>query len=303
MGITRGSARLLLDEAKRKPFAGAVVELGKMFVFFSQGGLETWARLHGVELADVPAALSHDPALAARGCLDDRSFFRLLGFDEVVSCDATRWEGADVVCDLNQPIPEELLGRFDCAFEGGTIQHVFDLPQVFRNIFDLLRVGGRVIHGMSPSNNHVNHGFYMFSPTLFSDFYTANGFAIEAFYFFDFLAYWVRGRFETTRWLIRRYEPGCLDHLSYGRFGNRQTGVFVVATKSEDSTGDAVPQQRFYRDLWQETGEREPEPKAASPVESAGSSALDPLLGASKRFREVTRRWGPKRLPPVVARY
>ena len=48
---------------------------------------------------------------------------------------------------------------------------------------------------------------------------------------------------------------------------------------------------------------REPEPEAGSPPANAGSSAFDPLLGVWKQFREVTRRWGPKRLPPVVARY
>ena len=36
MGITRGSAKLLLEESKRRAFEGSVLELGKMFVFFDQ---------------------------------------------------------------------------------------------------------------------------------------------------------------------------------------------------------------------------------------------------------------------------
>jgi SAM-dependent methyltransferase len=307
VGILRGSARLLLDEARRRPFEGAVLELGKMFVFFTRQELARWAQMHRVPLADVAdVGLSHDPALAAQGCLDDRSFFSLLGFARVTSCDASRWEGADILLDLNQPAPEELRGRFDVVFEGGTIQHVFHLPRVLQNVHHFLKPGGRVIHGMSPSNNHVDHGFYMYSPTLFYDFYSANRFEINTFYLFDFaLAYYVRARLETTRWRIYRYQPGCLDDLSYGRFGNRQAGIFVVATKTEDSTGDAIPQQGFYRDLWRRTGEREP----PDPVASAAPEGAEPagaamsLLRAWKRCREVTRRWGPKRLPPVVARY
>ena len=146
-----------------------------------------WAREQRTPLAEVrDLALSHQPELAAAGCLDDRSFFRLLGCARVESSDVSDWEGADHILDLNLPVPAELRGRFDTVFEAGTLQHVFDLPQVFANLHALVREGGRVIHGMAPSTNHVDHGFYMFSPTLFHDFYTANGWRIEAEYFFEF---------------------------------------------------------------------------------------------------------------------
>lgn len=304
MGILRGTARLLLDEHRRRPFSGSLLELGKMFVFFTDRELEKWAEAHKVELARTDIALSHHPPLARRGCLDDRSFFKRLGFDEVKSSDVARWEGADILWDLNQPPPADLTQRFDVVFEGGTLQHVFDLPQVFRNIHAVLEPGGRIIHGVCPSNNHVDLGFYMFSPTLFYDFYSANGWEINSFYFFDYIAYWVAGRLETSPWRIYRYEPGCLDALSYGRIGNRQVGLFIVATKTAEATADVVPQQGFYRDLWRKVDEAKAPP---SPVPAATLDGWRPggykALAAWKYVRELVRRFGPKKMPPVVARY
>ena len=301
MGVLRGTARLLLDEHKRRPFSGSLLELGKMFIFFTASELDGWAREQGVELTSAPNELSHDPVLARHQCIDDRSFFAKLGFDEIRSSDVEAWEGADILWDLNRPAPEDLHERFDVVFEGGTIQHVFHLPQVFKNIHAVLQPGGRVIHGICPSSNNVDLGFYMFSPTLFLDYYTANKWKIETFYFFDYIAYWIDGLMQTSRFQVRRYEAGCLDHLSYGRVGNRQIGLFIVATKTEDSTADVIPQQGFYRSLWKDTAVAEE--GTAQPPDTVPTGLARRLLHGWKFGAEVVRRWGPKKLPPVIARY
>jgi SAM-dependent methyltransferase len=306
MGIPRGTARLLLDEAKARPFSGRALLLGRGSIYFGRDELERWAREQGVALASgIATELSHDPALAATGCLADRTLFRLLGFDEVATLDVSAWEGAEIVHDLNLPVPEDLAGRFDAVFEAGTLQHVFDLPRALANVHRLLRSGGRAIHGMAPSTNHVDHGFWMFSPTLFHDFYTANGWRIEGEFFCEFVAAWAAGRFVSKPWTIYRYEPGCLDPLAYGGFGARQLALFVVATKSPGATGDRVPQQSWFaRHL------------GAAPVPQAGGRpqrtleqrlAATPALFAAlvgwKRLRGALLRRLPRRMPPVHRRY
>ncbi len=297
MGIPRGTARLLLDEARRSPFSGRLLELGRMAVYVTDDELGRWASEQGVTLRPIePLALSHQPELARLGCLDDRSFFRRLGFDEVESSDVSAWEGADRILDLNLPIPSELHGRFDAVFEAGTIQHVFHLPQVLANVGALLKTGGRAIHGMAPSSNHVDHGFYMFSPTLFHDFYTENGWRLEQVSFFEFSPFWHRGRFHSDRWRIRPYTPGCLDHLAYGGFGARQVALFVVATKIAGATVDRVPQQSCFARTpprSQETG------AAPGPL----ARALDPWLLRAKQLKRWLRRLLPRRLPPADRRY
>ena len=177
MGIPRGTARLLLEEAKRRPFSGSLLQLGRSSVYFTQEELERWAGLHGVELSPVDeVSLSHDPRLARQGCLSDESLFRQLGFDRVHACDISDWEGADVIVDLNRPVPEEHAGRFDAVLDPGTTIQIFDLPRVLGNLHRFLAPEGRVIHAAVPSNNHMDLGFYMACPTLFWDFWGANGY-------------------------------------------------------------------------------------------------------------------------------
>jgi len=305
MGIPRGTARLLLDEARVRPFSGNLLELGRMSVYFSRAELAGWAREQRTTLAQAgDLALSHQPELAALGCLDDRSFFRLLGCERIESADLSDWEGADQILDLNLPVPPGLRGRFDTVFEAGTIQHLFDLPQLFANLHALLKEGGRVIHGMAPSTNHVDHGFYMFSPTLFHDYYTANGWRIEAEYFFEFFPFWFRGRFHSNRWKIRRYTPGCLDALAYGGFGARQVGLFVVATKVPGATAERIPQQSYFQRFHEGMGTLSVASGTArsSAGRRAGPVPVLPLL-LLKQWKQRLTRLRPRRLPPVEKRY
>lgn len=322
MGIPRGAARLLLEEHRLRPFSGRLVQLGRSTIYFTQRELERWAAKHGVALRPPrETALSHDPRLARQGYMDDRTFFSQLGFDEVRSCDVSDWEGADYIFDFNQPVPPELVGRFDVALDLGTSIQIFHLPRVLANLHALVRPGGRVIHVAVPSNNHVDLGFYMFSPTLFHDYYTANGYAIECAYLCEYFPYWHRGRLYSPPWNIYRYEPGCLDHLSYGRFGGRQAAIFLVATRQPGSTADVIPQVSHFVRRWAvyrsvggsgeiAAGEDLPDPHSLrSRLERRAEElfATYPLVGRLyrplKRIKERIRRLLPRRMPPRVARY
>jgi hypothetical protein len=315
LGVPRGTIRLLLDEAKRRPFSGSLLELGRMSIFATDAELAGWAREQGVRLAEVAEPrLSHDPRLAALGCLDDVTFFTRLGFDEVRSLDVSDWEKPDLVWDLNRPVPAEWHGRYDCVFESGTIQHVFHLPNVLANMHALLKPGGRAIHGMAPSHNHVDHGFYMFSPTLFADYWSANGYEVEGFWF-EFEPFWFRSKFVSPRWRIRRYSPGSLDHLSYGGFGRRQVALFFVATRGPAATSDAVPQQGYYRRFWSQEAEARMDAAAQRELARSGSllarfeSRLAPgspgarAWQAWKALRNFVAQRLPRRLPPSDLRY
>lgn len=307
MGIPRGVGRLLLDEARERPFQGSLLLLSRMTVYFTLGELRTWAKTQGVRLHEVEPRPSHVANLAAIGCIDDVTLFRALGFSEVRSLDVSSWEGADFIADLNLPLPPELHGRFDAVFEAGTIQHVFHLPQVLANIHALLKEGGRAIHGMATSSNHVDHGFYMYSPTLFHDFYSDNGWQIDAAFFYEFAPFWHRHRFESAPWKIYRYEAGCLDALAYGGMGAAQLALFFAVTKKSGARADVIPQQSYFRRFWPEAEAEHA--KAAPPVadrallEGPGWRAIDRPLLLAKRFRQWLRRQLPRRLPPLHARY
>ena len=106
------------------------------------------------------------------------AFFRLLGAQTVDSMDASAFEGASIVHDLNHPVDPSLNARFSMIFDGGTLEHVFHFPQAIQNCMNMLSVGGSFIQ-VAPANNFMGHGFYQFSPELlYQVFSSGNGFRI-----------------------------------------------------------------------------------------------------------------------------
>lgn len=96
---------------------------------------------------------------------------------EFVCVDVARFAGVERIVDLNYP--QEYLGRFDLVLDPGTTEHCFNIGQALMTAASAVKQGGRILH-LSPMTM-VNHGFYNLCPTLFHDFYTQNGFAIEVF--------------------------------------------------------------------------------------------------------------------------
>jgi SAM-dependent methyltransferase len=92
--------------------------------------------------------------------------FTYLGASAVESMDYSSYEQATIIHDLNQPITDDLKNRFDFIYDGGTIEHVFDIKMVFDNIKRMLKVGGTFV-SVNCGNNFCGHGFYQFSPELY----------------------------------------------------------------------------------------------------------------------------------------
>lgn len=92
-------------------------------------------------------------------------FFEVLGFDSVESMDVSPFEGASIIQDLSQPLDPALEERFDVIYDGGTCEHIFDLPTAYRNLDKMLKKGGVMI-GHSPCNNWITHSFYQINPEM-----------------------------------------------------------------------------------------------------------------------------------------
>ena len=92
--------------------------------------------------------------------------FSLLGAKQVSAMDISDFEGANIIHDLNLPLPAELRGKFDVVFDGGLLEHVFNFPTAMKSVMELVRVGGHLLI-VTTANNYCGHGFYQFSPELF----------------------------------------------------------------------------------------------------------------------------------------
>jgi Methyltransferase domain len=242
MTVTRALSEVLLREGTRRPFSGRVLQLGRQGIYMTLDMVKAAAAKNGVRLTPIDKIdLSWDPELVKKNYISDKCFFKMLGFEECESLDNSDFEGADHVFDLNNPmVPDHLRDRFDFIHNGGTMEHVYHVPNVMNAIFSMLKVGGRILH-IAPSSNHVDHGFYMFSPTFFTDFYAANKFEINLAQ----IAYYTE-RDGTDVWMASNYKPGSLDRISYGGLDDEKYAILFIATKTNESTTDAVPQQGFY---------------------------------------------------------
>jgi hypothetical protein len=101
---------------------------------------------------------------------------RKLGADTIHSLDASDYEGANIIHDLNVPIDGALTGQYTCVLDLGTLEHVFNFPIGLKNATDLLREGGWFVSA-TVANNFMGHGFYQLSPELFLRYLPANGFS------------------------------------------------------------------------------------------------------------------------------
>jgi hypothetical protein len=43
---------------------------------------------------------------------------------------------------LNKPVPDNLRSRFSVVFDGGTLDHVFNICQALKNAMEMVEVGG-----------------------------------------------------------------------------------------------------------------------------------------------------------------
>lgn len=135
----------------------------------------------GVEAHLTPRADSdavnrwHGTAGTLPAIYETVSFFAAIGVTlDCVDVSASR--GFERILDLNTPIPDEMRGAYQLVLDFGTMEHCFNIAQAMANGANALAAGGCILH-LNPLNMY-NHGFYNFSPTFYSDFYTQNGFTL-----------------------------------------------------------------------------------------------------------------------------
>jgi SAM-dependent methyltransferase len=106
----------------------------------------------------------------------DEFFSTFLGVKKLSIMDFSAYENADIIHDLNYPVPDLLKENFDVVIDGGSLEHIFNFPVAIANLMKMVKVGGSIFL-VIPANNLCGHGFYQFSPELmFRIFTPLNGF-------------------------------------------------------------------------------------------------------------------------------
>lgn len=93
------------------------------------------------------------------------TYLQTIGWPRLESLDFSDIEGAEYIHDLSEPIGDELRGRFDLIYDGGTTEHVFDIAQSFRNVDAMLMEGGIFVSCVG-TDGWFGHGFYQVGPDI-----------------------------------------------------------------------------------------------------------------------------------------
>jgi SAM-dependent methyltransferase len=261
MGFERNAAALLMKLRRDGVSLGRVATLGRQDVHLDR---DVYAQLRRrLTLPDDAPAYADD-------------IIRAMGAASVDAMDYSGYQGATLLHDLNRPVPAEWHERFDTVLDGGTLEHVFNLPVALASCMQMLAVGGRFL-AVTVANNWCGHGFYQFSPELFFRVFSRdNGFSIVELYVGD-----AEGR---THYAVR--DPAAVG--SRVEFWTCDP-VYLLVHARRDARQPVLtttPNQADYERDWSETSARRTPAARASwkdlPI-------VKPLLAA--RARRYWRRY------------
>jgi hypothetical protein len=172
MGLTYHEVRELLSLAEIGAPLDAVLTVGRQNLYLHDRDVSRLARRFRLDGRTCDAARPF-------GRYADDFLRAALGAQSVTSIDASDYEGASLVHDLNRPTPLHLDRRFDAIVDGGSLEHIFNVPIAISSLMRMTDVGGYVCVSV-PANNLCGHGFYQFSPEfMFRVFSEQSGFVLR----------------------------------------------------------------------------------------------------------------------------
>lgn len=278
MAITRHLAELIVAEHCYQPITGNVLLLGRQEMFLTLDDAVDMVRKWGItprgkaEIGTFASAVTH-------GYISDRSFFSLFTDAKVVACDVTNREGADLIFDLTDELPADVLSRFDFIYNGSVIDNVFDPAGCLRNVARMLSASGRVMGYEGMASYRTSFAYLRMSPEWFFDYFAINGFS-------DFQCYVAAHKdIHKDRWQLYEWSPYEGEHFAADPVAEGELVAIFVAQKGAQSTVDRTPVQNYYRP------DQEPFRKGHILIEESPRRAHYRL-----RFPPTRRLW-PKHLP------
>lgn len=249
MGLLNNEIVNILRTVKANGISGkSIIMIGKQDL-----NIDMSVMLKTIKNMGIDYDISIAEELLKNEFLDSFLFFRMLGFSEVSALDYSDFEGADICFDLNNPLPEEYIERYDYVLNGGTIEHVFNIAQAVNNISKMVKKGGFIIH-ISPVAGWINHGFYSISPSFFQDYLISNGFDIMQIEF--------EGVYDYNRKVPNSISSGDLrfidNSVELNKFEKKSRAfdedikvlLFVIAQRVNTEISYENPIQGFYQDVY-----------------------------------------------------
>lgn len=168
MGINAEMIRMVADMRRSNVLRGNhVIEIGAQDVCAAPE-----------VIAGILSEYQFDNNLRNLNSTQAARLYESLGMTHYSSIDASGALDA-LTFDLNKDLRRDyqFLENFDLVTNLGTSEHCFSQYSVFKNLHDLCRPGGIMIHALTVQGN-VNHGFYNYHPRFVADLAAANSYEI-----------------------------------------------------------------------------------------------------------------------------
>lgn len=293
MGVSRATAEFLVQARARGVDFTRTGTIGRQALFIGPGRVRRLLEEHdvwptGMSRAELDARFAEAPE-PLDPVLDP--LLEALGAQDVKAIDASPYEGADIVHDLNEPAPEELHRRFTVLFDGGSLEHIFNVPVALRSYMSMVEVGGHLlIHTMA--NNYFGHGFYQFGADFF---YRAlspeNGYEVERVVLVENDLLWTKLFGLTAPLEVEGRWAEVRDPAEFGRIllqTSRPVVVQVQARRVADVPMFATPpQQSDYAAQWSD----EPAPPPAPPARRSVTRRLPVARQIDVKWDLAPRLW------------
>jgi hypothetical protein len=213
----------------------STVMLGRQEIFFTKEDFDFFCRRTG-------SAIQYGEDIGL-GQFSE-GLIRRFGCERIDSIDASGYEGASIVADFNRPIASDLHQRYSAFLDFGSIEHIYNVPQVIDNITKLLRPEGTALIA-TQANGYAGHGFYQFSPEFFySVFSEQNGFRDTVVFLVDLQ--------DTRMWHLIP-EPKRIGRRN-DIAQSRSYFIFCLTTKANGVDEIRVQQSDYQEDAWNTSG-------------------------------------------------
>ena len=257
MGIMAPIARMIVREHLREAITGEVLLVGRQTVPLTPAEAIEPLASEGVEALHTSPEIDEDTRSAlGHEWITEKSFFSMFTDSDIVTLDVDGYENADIVHDLQYPLPPSWRERFDFVWNGSCLDNIWNASAALIHSCDLLKKPGGRIFAMEMANQHFRP-YSMLSPGWFFDYFAVNSFGaikVQALAFHE-------GHLWTGPYDF--YVPGSLEAASYAPpetyFGRRALLSVAIAQTSFDTSTDKFPIQHQYRsrhDIYRRAAER-----------------------------------------------
>lgn len=282
MAISFNSVRALVFAKKSGADFTHSVMLGRQEISITPRDLQRLLGIAGISCSTVQI-----DRIANAPYADE--LFQVLGAKTIDAIDASGYEGASIIADMNAVIPDRYWGQFTFVFDGGSLEHIFNFPISVSNLMRITALGGHIL-SIGPANNFLSHGFYQFSPDLFYRVFSAStGFDVRAMFLLEAS---LRGRWYLVSDPVAHDQRLLAQRVTQTNFLETFLMTLAVKQASRDLTNLVVQQSDYEYGNWVDASLAK-EPRHTSPLkeiirENIPQSALRALLAGQRVLRRRT---------------